>query len=95
MTALILGNSDKLTCAPNGMYQASLLKNACAVNAAADIEGTKWAEISYEQLLAMNPQAIIIPAEAVYTAEDVLGDAELAGAGRGKERRGLSDAEGV
>lgn len=78
VTALILGNSDKLTCAPNGMYQASLLKNACAVNAAADIEGTKWAEISYEQLLAMNPQAIIIPAEAVYTAEDVLGDAELA-----------------
>ena len=78
VTALILGNSDKLTGAPNGMYQASLLKNACAVNAAADIEGTKWAEISYEQLLAMNPQAIIIPAEAVYTAEDVLGDAELA-----------------
>ena len=78
VTALILGNSDKLTCAPNGMYQASLLKNACAVNAAADIEGIKWAEISYEQLLAMNPQAIIIPAEAVYTAEDVLGDAELA-----------------
>ena len=27
----------------------------------------------------MNPQALIIPAEAAYTVEDVLGDAELAG----------------
>lgn len=78
VTALVLGNSSKLTCAPNGMYQSSLLENACAVNAAANIEGTKWAEISYEQLLAMNPQAMIIPAEATYTVEDVLGDAELA-----------------
>ena len=26
----------------------------------------------------MNPQAMIIPAEATYTVEDVLGDAELA-----------------
>jgi len=33
--------------------------------------------MSYEQLLAMNPQALIIPAEAAYTAADVLADPEL------------------
>lgn len=78
VTALMLGNSDKLTCAPGGMYQSSVLANAGAVNAAADMEGTNWAEISYEQLLAMNPQVLVIPAEAAYTVEDVTGDAQLA-----------------
>ena len=61
VTALVLGNSSKLTCAPNGMYQSSLLENACAVNAAADIEGTKWAEISYEQLLDEPDAALDLP----------------------------------
>ena len=44
----------------------------------AEMTGGSWTEISYEQLLAMNPQVLVIPAEAAYTAQDVLGDPELA-----------------
>jgi len=78
VTALMLGNSEYLTCAPGDMYQSGVLAGAGAVNAAAELTGGSWTPVSYEQLLAMNPQALIIPAEAAYTAEDVLGDPELA-----------------
>ena len=77
-TALVLGVSDYLHCAPGDMFQSTLLEKAGAVNAAAELTGGSWAEISYEQLLAMNPQVLVIPAEATYTAQDVLDDPELA-----------------
>jgi len=78
VSALMLGNSDYLSCAPGDMYQNTVLENAGAKNAAAELSGGDFAALSYEQLLSMNPQALIIPAEASYTAQDVLGDAELA-----------------
>lgn len=78
VTALMLGNSDRLTCAPGDMYQTTVMENAGAVNAAAELTGGDFVPVSYEQMLAYNPQAIIIPAEASYTAEDVLSDPELA-----------------
>lgn len=78
VTALMLGNSDYLTCAPGDMYQSAVLAGAGAVNAAADWTGGSWAALSYEQLLALNPQALIIPPEAAYTVRDILGDPELA-----------------
>ena len=78
VSALMLGNSDYLTCAPGDMYQHTVLENAGAVNAAADLTGGDFAALSYEQLLFMNPQALLIPAEASYTAADVLADADLA-----------------
>ena len=77
--ALVLGVGDFLHCAPGDMFQSTLLTKAGAVNAAAEMTGGSWAEISYEQLLAMNPQVLVIPAEAAYTAQDVLADPELAG----------------
>ena len=77
-TALVLGVGDYLHCAPGDMFQSTLLEKAGAVNAAAEMTGGSWTEISYEQLLAMNPQVLVIPAEAAYTAQDVLGDPELA-----------------
>ena len=78
-TALVLGVGDYLHCAPGDMFQSTLLEKAGAVNAAAEMTGGSWVEISYEQLLAMNPQVLVLPAEAAYTAQDVLGDPELAG----------------
>ena len=78
VTALMLGNSDYMTCAPGDMYQHTVLENAGARNAAAELTGGDFAALSYEQLLAMNPQALIVPAEAAYTAADVLADKELA-----------------
>jgi iron complex transport system substrate-binding protein len=64
------------TC-PEGMYQAELIAKAGGVNAAREIKGDYWVNISYEQLLAMNPDIIILPTEAKYTAQDVLSDAQL------------------
>ena len=78
VSALMLGNSDYLTCAPGDMYQTTVLENGGALNAAAELTGGDFAALSYEQLLAMNPAALMIPAEASYTAADVLADAELA-----------------
>ena len=78
VTALMLGNSDYMTCAPADMYQHTVLMQGGAENAAAALTGGDFAALSYEQLLAMNPQALIIPAEAAYTAADVLADQELA-----------------
>lgn len=77
------GTSSYLTTAPGEMYQASLIDAAGGVNAGRDLEGTSWTEISYEQLLAMDPDVIVIPtnnfatAAPEYTAEDVLSDPQL------------------
>ena len=78
VSALMLGNSDYMTCAPADMYQHTVLSAAGARNAAEAMTGGDFAALSYEQLLVMNPQALFIPAEAAYTAADVLADKELA-----------------
>lgn len=77
------GTSSYLTTAPAEMYQASLIAAAGGVNAGNDIPGNSWVEISYEQLLAMDPDIIVIPtnnfatAAPEYTVNDVLNDAQL------------------
>lgn len=72
------GNSAYLSTAPKDMYQASLIAAAGGVNAAEAIDGDNWTDVSYEQIIAMNPEIMVIPAEAGYSKEDVLGDAQLA-----------------
>lgn len=73
----LAGNSSYLSTAPKDMYQASLIRTAGGQNAGDVIEGDDWTEISYEQLLIMDPEVIVIPAEASYTAEEILSDASL------------------
>lgn len=72
------GNSSYLSTAPKDMYQASLITAAGGVNAAAEIDGDNWTDVSYEQLIAMDPDVIVIPAEAGYTKEDIMADPQLA-----------------
>ncbi len=72
------GNSAYLSTAPKDMYQASLIAAAGGINAAEAIAGDNWTDVSYEQIIAMNPEIIVIPAEAGYSKEDVLGDGQLA-----------------
>lgn len=48
------------------------------MNAAAAIEDAYWVEVSYEQLLAWNPDYIILASDASYTVEDVLTNPILA-----------------
>jgi len=71
------GNTSYLETATLQMYQASLVEAAGGTNVAGEIDGDVWTEISYEQLIAMNPEVIIVPSEAAYTVDDVLGDEQL------------------
>lgn len=74
----LAGNSSFLSTAGKSMYQDTLLTNAGGVNVASDLTDTYWAEVSYEQVLAWNPEYIIIASDATYSEEDVYNDANLA-----------------
>ena len=78
-TVYMASNSSYMSCAPAGMYQNYLVETAGGVNAAASQEGDYWTEVSYEDILAMAPEVIVVPSGAEYTAADVLADAQLAG----------------
>ena len=74
----LAGNSSLLSTAGNAMYQSDLIRLAGGANVAAEIEDTYWVEIDYEQLLAWDPDYIILASDATYTPEDVLTDPNLA-----------------
>ena len=75
----LAGNSSFLSTAGNAMYQSDMIRLAGGRNVAEEIQDTYWAQIDYEQLLAWDPDYIILPSSAKYTAADVMGDANLAG----------------
>ena len=72
------GNSSLLSTAGPEMYQHCLIENGGGKNVAEELTDTYWAEISYEQLLAWDPEYIILAADASYRIEDVLNDKVLA-----------------
>ncbi len=74
----LAGNSSFLSTAGTAMYQSDMIKLAGGINVADEITDTYWAEVSYENVLAWNPEYIIIASDAEYTVEDVLNDANLA-----------------
>ena len=74
----LAGNSSMLSTAGNAMYQSDMIRLAGGVNVASEIEDTYWVEIDYEQLLAWNPDYIILASDATYTVDDVLADPNLA-----------------
>lgn len=74
----IASSSSILSTAGNKMYQCDMIERAGGVNVAADIDDKYWVDVDYEQILAWNPDYIIIAAEAEYTEEDVLNDQVLA-----------------
>lgn len=74
----LAGNSDMLSTAGDAMYQSDMIRLAGGTNAAAEIPDTYWVNISYEQLLAWDPEYIILASDADYTTEDVLADPNLA-----------------
>lgn len=75
----LAGNSSMLSTAGDAMYQSDMISLAGGANAAAEITDSYWVEISYEQLLAWNPEYIILASDAEYSIEDVLTDPNLAG----------------
>ena len=77
-SVLCCGNGSYLEAAPSGMYQNDLIALAGGKNAFAESEETYWEEISYETILKLDPDYIVIPAGATYTAEDMASDSVLA-----------------
>lgn len=73
----LAGNSDFLSTAGNGMYQTDLIALAGGYNVASEIEDSYWVDISYEQVLAWDPEYIILTSDADYTVEDVLNNENL------------------
>lgn len=77
------GTSSYLTTAPKDMYQASVIATAGGKNAGDVLEGDSWVDISYEQLLEMNPDVIIIPTNNMangqpdFSAEQLMADENL------------------
>lgn len=71
------GNSAFLSTAGPMMYQNSLIEQAGGTNVASQIAEDYWASISYEQLLAWDPDYIILAADAKFTVDSVLRDESL------------------
>ena len=69
--------SSYMSTAPSGMYQHDLIKNAGGTNTAGHLPGSYWVQVSYEDILSMNPEVIIIPMGANYSAEDIYKDEQL------------------
>lgn len=77
-TVYLAGNSSMLSTAGSEMYQSALIELAGGSNVADEITDTYWVDIDYEQLLAWNPEYIILASDADYTCEDVKNDPNLA-----------------
>ena len=77
-TVYMAGNSSVLQTAGPAMYQNYMIENAGGLNAAAGVEDTYWAEVSYEQVLDWDPDYIILASDADYDVDSVLNDAALA-----------------
>lgn len=73
----LCGNSDYLTVATDEMYQSHLIDMAGGKNAASEVEGDYWTQVSYESILAMDPDYIILPAGASYGVDAVKGDEQF------------------
>ncbi len=73
----LAGNADFLSTAGGGMYQSDLIALAGGSNVAREIEDSYWAQIDYEQLLAWDPEYIILASGASYGCEDVINDPRL------------------
>ncbi len=78
-TVYLSGNSSYLSTAGAKMYQNTMIELAGGRNAAAELEDSYWSDVSYEQLLAWNPEVILIAPEASYSKQDILADAQLSG----------------
>lgn len=66
-----IAGSDFLSAAGGGMYQNDLIRACGGVNAAAELPGGRWTDISAEELVAWNLDYIFPVSYAGYSLEDV------------------------
>lgn len=75
----LCGEASWLRACAGGMYQRELIEMAGGTCVSAELEGTKWADISAEQLVAWNPEVIFSVSYAEYSLDDIRNDAALSG----------------
>ena len=72
---ICLGASSQLTVANGLMLQSTLVETAGAVNIAKDAPGKgDFVEVTLEEIIAWDPEIVLIPVYAQYSAEDLLSD---------------------
>jgi|GEM_PF-191024 len=68
-----------LSTATGDMLQNSIIESAGGENVAENLTGTRWAEVSKEQILGWNPDVILlVPYQSADTPESVLADPDFA-----------------
>lgn len=77
-TVYLAGNSSYLRTAGANMYQNTLIELGGGTNVAAELPDPYWTEISYEQLLAWDPEVIVVASGADYGWMDLRDDPQLA-----------------
>lgn len=75
----LCGEASWLRACAGGMYQRELIEMAGGSCVSAELEGTKWADVSAEQLAAWDPEVIFSVSYAEYALDDIRNDAALAG----------------
>ena len=75
----LAGEASWLRTCAGGMYQRELIEMAGGTCVSAGLEGSKWADVSAEQLAAWDPEVIFSVSYAEYTLDDIRGDAALSG----------------
>lgn len=75
----LCGEASYLRTCAGGMYQREMIEMAGGTCVSADLEGTKWADISAEQLAAWDPEVIFSVSYAEYSLDDIRADAALSG----------------
>ena len=70
---------DKLVDRRIAAYQRELIEMAGGTCVSAGLEGSKWADVSAEQLAAWDPEVIFSVSYAEYTLDDIRNDAALSG----------------
>lgn len=94
-TVYLGSNSSYLETAPKAMYQNTLIETAGGINAGKDLQGNYWMPISYESLIEINPDVIIVPSGAVYSVEDILANQQLASINAIKNRAVYQMPKGI
>lgn len=75
----LCGEASWLRSCAGGMYQREMIEMAGGRCVSAELEGTKWLDISAEQLAAWNPEIIFAVQYAQYSLDDIRNDPALSG----------------
>lgn len=75
----LAGEATYLRTCAGGMYQREMIEMAGGTCVSAELTGSKWADISAEQLAAWDPEVIFAVQYAEYSLDDIRGDSALSG----------------